>query len=185
MMTTKKFIDIINKEEAALLDKFNMQRKMFAKKHNKFVAVSLLLALMFLLIAVGSIVLSCLTKLQLTGLILCGLDIVTAIYCMGHIKKKIEHFMIEFDTICNAQKETFAKIQDELYRQYDRLVAFEIFYSSAIYRTEIVEPLLKRGMSEFDIGQIIVEIRDTSKSFEEFQSKIQQLYINYNLKENN
>ena len=87
MMTTEKFLIQHQKDTQALVNRFKDEYSKFDKQHRAFCIHSLLLAIALVGIAVGSVCLSCFTKLQITGSIFLGIDLITACYFINYIKK--------------------------------------------------------------------------------------------------
>lgn len=185
MITVESFIDKVSKEETELLDKFEMQRKKFNRRHTMYCIEAFILAVMFLLIAASSIAITCLTKLRLTGLILLCIDAVTAVYAFIQVKKQLIDFIIEFDVLRTEQISAFETMHNDNVEKFKQLNAFHIFNRYETYRCDILMPLIAKGLSEFEIGQIILDAKDASNSADEFSMKIDQIKETYNLKENN
>lgn len=183
MMTTEKFLIQHQKDTQALVDRFKDECSKFDKQHRAFCIHSLLLAIALVGIAVGSVCLSCLTKLQLTGFILLGIDLTTACYFISYIKKKADHFLIEFQAMVERQKETFDAFSLKSNEQFSRISAFDIVKANPSTK-QLIEILLRKGHDEFEIGQMFLDIRDASSSFEEFHQKLDSLKQTY-IKENN
>lgn len=183
MMTTEKFLIQHQKDTQALVDRFKDEYSKFDKQHRAFCIHSLLLAIVLVGIAVGSVCLSCFTKLQITGLMFLGIDLITACYFVNHIKKKADHFLIEFQAMIERQKETFDVFRLKSNEQFSRISAFEIVKVNPETK-QLIEILLRKGHDEFEIGQMFLDIRDESSSFEEFRQKLDSLKQIY-IKENN
>lgn len=183
MMTTEKFLLQHKKDTQALVDRFKDEYSKFDKQHRAFCIHSLLLAIALAGIAVGSVCLSCFTKLQITGFILLGIDLITACYFVSYIKKKADHFLIEFQAMIERQKETFDVFRLKSNEQFSRISAFEIVKANPETK-QLIEILLRKGRNEFEIGQMFLDIRDESSSFEEFHQKLNSLKQTY-IKENN
>lgn len=184
MITVESFVKDISKQQAECLERFAKQRKLLKKRHSVFCTQVIVLSLILVSIAAGASLLVCLTKLQMSGMIILIVSFAVDIYFISHIKQKLTSFEIEFSLLCEKQIEEFDKLQQEHARQYRQIRAFQIMYDSYFYRLELIKPLIKQGLSEFEIGQIILDIRDNSTSADDFSDKLKQLKTTYNIKEN-